>query len=145
MRAPKAAKRGRGGESSELLSLQRDRPPKVNHYPDLADAVREAFAERNREGALLLLRQLAYFESHPVTLGHPLPPFGRRAVPGVAETVDLTAPHDACGSEPINVDDDDEQKQWLRRLSELRRAHAVRYSSWLVQVYVVGSVGHGVQ
>jgi len=44
---------------------------------------------RDDSGALLLMRQVAYLEAHPVTLGYPPPPWGRVADPEVAEEVDL--------------------------------------------------------
>jgi hypothetical protein len=42
-------------------------------YPVVAPVIRAALRERDVEGALVLLRQLAYLEIH----GQPAPPWGR--------------------------------------------------------------------
>jgi fructose-specific component phosphotransferase system IIB-like protein len=46
-----------------------------------------------------LLRQLAFFDSYPPSLGHPLPPWGRQVV-GLAEHVDMTASAPAASAAP---------------------------------------------
>jgi len=83
------------GESGKL----KNKKAPVDNHPVVAPVIREAIRERDDEGALVLLRQLAYFETYPPSLGHPPPPWGRLVVPGGAgsglevaeEEIDLRA------------------------------------------------------
>jgi hypothetical protein len=68
------------GESGKL---KKQKAP-VDNHPVVAPVIREAIRERDDEGALVLLRQLAYFETYPPSLGHPAPPWGRLVAPGGA-------------------------------------------------------------
>ena len=65
--------------ANEVLALRENKAPADVSSPEVAAVIREALSAGDKEGALVLLRQMAFLDVHPVALGHPRPPWGRSA------------------------------------------------------------------